>query len=104
MSSPELIVILLMCGVIWYLLVGMRAKELARRAGKLACENMDVLFLDDTVVLEKIRIRRSPTGSLAFFRVYNFEFTSDGGERYKGSISMLGRKTQKLDMPPYRIH
>ena len=78
-------------------------KQRATVIGRQACEKEGLQFLDDTVVLDTLRVCRSPQGGLLFMRRYHFEFTSDGGHRYSGEIRLLGRRLQQLTLQPYRI-
>lgn len=82
----------------------MASKEIARHTGARACREGGVQFLDDTVVLLKLRVRRISGGTLGLYRLYGFEFSSDGEYRYSGYIHMLGRYVQKLEMDPYRSY
>lgn len=84
--------------VLWW--KGMASKEIARRAGSRACRQAQVQFLDDTVALQKLRIRRDPRGAMALYRLYGFEFTVDGEVRHNGYIHMLGHHLQKLELDP----
>ena len=80
-----------------------RAKEVARLFGRRACEREDVQFLDDTVVLSRVRLRRNANGQLVLRREYRFEFASDGGHRYDGYLVLLGHQLAQLTLEPYRI-
>lgn len=80
-----------------------RAKEIARLHGRRACDREGVQFLDDTVVLSRVRLRRNAIGQLAIRREYQFEFASDGGRRYEGYMVMLGNQLLQLTLEPYRI-
>jgi hypothetical protein len=84
--------------VLWW--KGMATKEIARRAGARACLAAEVQFLDDTVALHKLRIRRDPRGAMALYRLYGYEFTFDGEHRHNGYIHMLGQHLHKLEMDP----
>lgn len=86
--------------VVWWW-KGMGSKEIARRAGVRACREAQVQFLDDSVALHRLRVRRGPRGALVLYRVYGFEFTSSGERRHHGYIHMLGHHLQKLEMDPY---
>lgn len=99
----DLLVVLLMLAGVAYWLDSIRSKEIAREAGKQACKKYELLFLDDTVVIEKVRLRRDARGRMKFFRKYLFEFTSDGENRYKGNITILGKLVQKIDMEAYQF-
>jgi len=81
----------------------MQCKEIARKAGKDACDRAEVQFLDDTVEKKKIWIRRNGVGKLELCRLFFFEFTSDGSQRYHGRIVVLGKQISELEMDAYRI-
>lgn len=89
---------LLLIGVMW--LEGMRAKEIASNAGRRACRRAGVTFLDDTVVLQKTRVRRAASGQLVLARLFYFEFASDGQTRFDGAIIMLGRQVSETLLDP----
>jgi len=90
-----------------YWLDGLRSKELAREAGKRACDDAGAQFLDDTVVLTRVRLKRLPTGTLAFRREYRFEFSMNGAMREHGAVVVHGGRALQLaldlgDVP--RLH
>lgn len=80
----------------------LRSQELARAAGRRACEQAQVQFLDDTVELVRVRVRRDARGQLAFRRDYRFEFSDDGAVRRRGEIEMHGRQLLRVVLEPYR--
>lgn len=90
-------------GAIWYWWDSQRSREIARQAGKQACGEGGVQFLDDSVVRRKLGLRRDRGGRMQWHRVYGFEFSSDGEQRYSGSVVLLGRHVLKVEMEPYRI-
>ncbi|MGD8483627.1 MAG: DUF3301 domain-containing protein [Thioalkalispiraceae bacterium] len=100
--NTELVLLILLLAVIAYWLNAIRCKEIAREAGKNACDKYHVHFLDDTVVMKKIRLLRNPQGRLSFYREYDFEFTSDGDVRHTACLTMLAGKIQTIDMGVYR--
>ena len=97
----DVLFIILMVAVASYWLNAMRSKEIAREAGKRACNTYDVTFLDDTVVIKKVRLRRNPRGQLSFYREYQFEFTSSGDNRCKAKLTMLGNRVLDTNMGVY---
>ena len=99
----ELLILLLLIAVPFYWFDAMRAKELARNRGRQVCSNSGLIFLDDTVALNKTRLRRDGTGRLRIYREYRFEFTSDGSSRYRGEMTVSGRHIEHLSMDAYRI-
>lgn len=100
MEWPVLIIIGF---VLWYWWDSLQAKEAARLAGLNKCRNVSVQFLDDTVAMKKIWFQRDSNGRFQICRLYYFEFSSDGTQRYKGSITMLGKKIRDVEMEAYRI-
>ena len=100
--ADALLFFILITGL-WYWWDTLRTKEIARLAGLNACQQASVQFLDDTVELKKIWLRRNRLGSLELCRLYFFEFSSDGAERYQGRIIMLGQKVREVEMDAYRI-
>ena len=102
MSIIELVGFVILLSGVWYWLDSMRAKEIATVAGARICKNQSVYFLDETVVLTKVRIRRNAAGHIVFYREYRFEFTSDGAYRYRGKINLLGKHVVATEMEPYR--
>ena len=103
MSGYELALLGALALVAWYVWDGMRAKELARIAGRRACERAEVQFLDDSVVREKLRLRRGSSGRIELCRNFAFEFTSDGERRYHGRVTLCGGQITDLYMEPYRV-
>ena len=103
MFAEDLIWLVPVAAVVWYWLDAMRNQEIARRIGRDACAQAGVLLLDDTVALSRIRLRRNARGQMTLYRRYGFEFTSDGSQRYNGSITMLGRQLQDVQLDAYRI-
>lgn len=97
----DVLLIILMVAAASYWLNAMRSKEIAREAGKRACIKYDVSFLDDTVVIEKVRFRRNQNGQLSLYREYRFEFTSSGDNRCKATLTMLGDRVLDIDMGVY---
>lgn len=98
MTAFDIVVFLGIAGLLWFWFDGLRCKEIARAAGRHASEQAQAQFLDDTVELTKLRLRRSAQGRLAWYREYRFEFTRNGDYRIPGALSMLGQRVVHLDM------
>ena len=99
----DFFVLTLMIAAIFYWLDAIRSKELAREAGKNVCKKYELIFLDDTVVIKKLRLRRDLHGRIKFYREYQFEFSSDEAYRYSGIICMLGKFIQNINMDAYHL-
>ena len=99
----ELAIIILLISSLYYWLDSIRSKENATSHAKMACKNVLIEFLDDTVLIKKIRLRRNTQGHLSIYREYEFEFSSTGEFRYKGKVTLLGKYLVDVDMEPYQI-
>lgn len=65
------------------------------------CRQQNLQLLDQTMVLKGVWPRRNTDGALQLRRRYDFEFTSTGEERYKGSIELSGNRLQGITVPPH---
>ena len=99
----EFLALMVLVAVIIYWMSAMRAKESARVAGRERCELLGLIFLDDTVVLKKLRLVRDGLGRVVFRRHYYFEFSGDGQQRSHGEITLLGRLPEDIVMAAYRL-
>jgi len=102
--TSEIASLLLLAAAAWFWQQALRSKEVARAAGKNACDRAGVQFLDDTVELTQLRWRRDAGGALRIYRHYRFEFAADGSHRWRGEVMLLGGKVLSVDLEPYRLH
>lgn len=77
------------------------AKAFALQYAAQRCAELDLQLLDQSMVLRKSRLRRGHDGLLAWFRRYDFEFSSTGTERYPGSVELLGNRLQAIELAPH---
>ena len=87
----EIIFISLLVFSFWLWRDSMNAREKALAAGKRACKQFNVQFLDDTVSISGLRLCRTKYGTMALCRLYSFDFSLDGEVRRLGNISMRGQ-------------
>ena len=100
----ELAIIILLISSIYYWFDSIRAKENATIHAKNSCKKVLLEFLDDTVLIKKVRLRRNTHGQVSIYREYEFEFSSTGEFRYKGQVRLLGKHLIDVDMEPYQFH
>lgn len=100
----ELAIIILLVLSIVYWLDSIRAKENATQYAKERCKKVLLEFLDDTVLIKKVGLRRNVNGQLSIYREYQFEFSSTGEFRYKGCVRLLGQQLIDVEMEPYQFH
>lgn len=78
-------------------------KQLALNKATAHCKDLDLALLDESVALKKISPIRNLKGRLVLARVYQFDFTSNGEDRYQGTITLAGRQVLQIKLPPHRI-
>lgn len=103
MDFASLISLLTLTALIWFWLSSIRVLEIARKAGRKACANTDVQFLDDSVACIRMQIARNQAGRRALRRTYRFEFSETGNSRIEGQVIMLGDTVESVLMDPYLI-
>ncbi|MEO8331237.1 MAG: DUF3301 domain-containing protein [Gallionella sp.] len=98
------LVFLLLLGLLgWYWLDSLHVLEVARKAGRQACGELNVQFLDDTVASIGLALVRDKSGRRVLRRTYRFEFSETGNSRLEGRLVMLGDKVESVTMEPYQI-
>jgi hypothetical protein len=95
----ELFALILFLAGAWFWADSMRAREVALDIGRRSCAAEGVQFLDWTVSLRRMRLARDEDGRLRILRTYDFEFSESGDDRSRGSVTLLGRSVQVLDLP-----
>lgn len=73
------------------------AKSLALHMAWKHCREQELQLLDHSVALERTRLQRGEDGRLQWRRHYQFEFSSTGQERRKGSLVMAGNRLLLID-------
>ena len=92
MDFLAIIGIAVLAAALWLWVDGLKAREVAIRAAKLACATENLLLLDDTVAIHHLRLGRDDQGTLKLRRVYFFEYSDTSENRNDGSIAMLGSR------------
>jgi len=75
------------------------AAESASLHGRRACRDAGVQWLDHSVHLVQVRLRRNADGRLGLERHYRFEYSRGGDDRHAGRIVLLGRRLVSLSGP-----
>lgn len=81
-----------------------QVKEIALSYTRAHCKELDLQFLDDSISLRGLWLKRDEQGRIRFWRSYNFEFSSTGDERYTGKVVTLGSQVIALHLQPHRMH
>ncbi|MEJ2327007.1 MAG: DUF3301 domain-containing protein [Chromatiaceae bacterium] len=81
----------------WFWLDSLRARELATGIARAACAQRGLQFLDQTVALHHLRVRRVPQG-LRWRRVYRFDFSEEGVGRQTGYLVLIGLDLMEISV------
>ncbi len=81
----------------WFWFDSLRARERATELARRSCTRDDLQFLDGTVMLGGLRLRRVD-GRVGLLRIYVFAFTADGTSRRFGYVSMLGTRVLQIEL------
>jgi hypothetical protein len=95
----ELAALAVLASAGWFLWDSLQAREAANAAIRPACRAHGLLFLDDTVALDRLRPARDGEGRLRIGRVYRFDYSDTGHNRCRGSVTMLGATVLRVDLP-----
>lgn len=103
MDVLSLIFLALLAASGWFWLDSMHALEVARKAGKRACDDAHVQFLDDTVAGTALALVRDKEGHRVLRRTYRFEFSETGNTRLEGQLILLADRVESVTMEPYQM-
>jgi hypothetical protein len=98
----EIALLVILAILAWFWLDGIKAREIAVKAGQDAAEKFGLQFLDETVGMIKLRAGRDGTGHMQLKRTYGFEVSDTGIERLACSVTLLGKRVEAIDIPPHR--
>ncbi len=89
--------------IAWFWLDTAGARDSARAGARRLCTELGVQFLDQTVALARTRLCRDDQGRLRWERLFRFEFSESGTERYPGRITIVGRRPTWMVLDGARI-
>ena len=93
-----LLTLILIAGAAWFWSDSLRARESMTVTCSRICRDMHLQFLDETVALARLRLARGPDGNLAWGRLYVFEFSESGADRWKGRAQLIGRRVESVQL------
>lgn len=101
LSTAEIILTLaIVTGIAWWWRIhGQR--DFALKAVEQHCKKLNISLLDGYVALKQVKLQRDSHGKLRLAKLYNFEFTVTGEQRYVGAITLYGFYVAAINLPPY---
>lgn len=86
----EIAALLLIVAGAWFWQDSMKSRERAIVEGTRACAAEGFQFLDWSVALKKVSLKRDEQGRMRFQRVYDFEYSDTGNNRMAGNVVLIG--------------
>ena len=96
----EIALVAALAGAGWFLWSSLQAREAANAAIRPACRAQGYLFLDDTVGLDRLRVRRDDEGRAHLERTYRFDYSDTGDNRRRGYVTLLGARVLEVSLGP----
>ena len=91
--------LLLMLGlIVWFWTNTLRVRELAIETAREACRYQNLQFLDATVVMHKLAVRRSTNGQLVLQRTFLFAYSEHGDDRRTGFVITSGNHVDQVGL------
>lgn len=91
MPMPTLVIVMILCaGAFSLWSAGRAAAERAEALGRDACRTSGVQWLDQSVHLQAVRLRRLDSGWLGLERTFRFDYSHDGMDRHVGRLVLHG--------------
>lgn len=97
-SLLAILALVVIGAAIWFWSDSLRARERMTATCTRICGEMHLQFLDETVALAKLRLTRTDRGWLAWRRMYNFEFSESGSDRWKGRALLTGQRVESVQL------
>lgn len=96
----EITGILALAALAWLWLDSLRARDAAIEAARAACMAEGLQLLDATVAIASVWLARDDDGHVRIKRAYDFEYSSTGDNRLRGSVVLLGHRVVVLHIGP----
>jgi hypothetical protein len=91
LDLPTMIVLMIAGAAIYaWWNAGRAAAERAMLLGRNACEAAGVIWLDQSVHANALRLRRRDDGWMGLERSFRFEYSEDGVDRHVGRLVLFG--------------
>jgi len=96
--SLEGLLLTLLAALTWFWWDSLQKREIALARARLACEQAGVQFLDASVALRKLKLRRDSMQRARFYREYAFEYSTQGDDRQPGRVWLLGARVTDVTL------
>lgn len=97
-SFNSLIILLVIAAVILVWHESLRVRESVTQMCRKVCDKCNLQLLDQSVSLTSVSIRRSASGYPFLYRIYEFEVSNNGADRFNGYIAMSGKYVEAIQI------
>lgn len=96
--TVEVALLLIFGALGWFWWDSLQKRELAVRAARMVCERAGVQFLDESVALRRMALRRDGEQRARLYREFAFEYSLQGDDRQPGRVYLLGVRLLSADL------
>ena len=96
LNSLLLLIAIIAVVMLWF--ESLRIREHVIRKCRELCDKSDLQLLDQTVALSSLSPARSVRGHWQLRRIYKFEVSNNGADRYPGYITLLGATIEAIQI------
>lgn len=97
-TAFAILLLLLVAAAFMFWNDSLRARDRMLETCARVCRELKVQFLDETVALDSLMLTRGASGWPQFIRVYSFEFSGTGNDRWQGRATLVGRRVQSVQL------
>ena len=87
----------------WFWWQSQKSRQAATQAAIEACNRSNLQFLDGTVHLRKYWPMRTGKRTIQLCRLYFFEYSDDGSQRFTGRLVLVGTRIIEVELDAYRL-
>ena len=92
----EVLLLIAVVAIALYWLNAIRCKDIAVECARRECKRYDVQLLDQTVHQVRMSMSRDAQDRWRLWREYHFAYSTDGVEREKGKVILLGNRLNHI--------
>jgi hypothetical protein len=96
--SAEWLLLASLAALAWFWWDSLQKRELAVRAARAVCERAGVQFLDDSVAVSRMKLKRDSNQRARIYREFSFDYSNAGDDRQAGRVYLLGEVVLSADL------
>jgi hypothetical protein len=96
--SAEWLLLASLAALAWFWWDSLQKRELAVRAARAVCERAGVQFLDDSVAVSRMKLKRDSNQRARIYREFSFDYSNVGDDRQAGRVYLLGEVVLSADL------